>query len=202
MELKEMSVSSELFSPENCRSSQCTLTWHKDFIQVKLRQSSNLRSLVRKDGGNASKKHGFRCKNIIRWLNETNQVIMIWGVTDGLQVICSTRSIGIYCTYNWPHFSLYLIHVSRRFHVKFRWEWIKFNPFVSYHAYNVFCLNFRRNLWVLIERKILEAISRKNKGLTTPRTMTKARQKIAQPCTTAHNRASATLRRLTMPRTI
>ena len=35
---------------------------------------------------------------------------------------------------------------------------------MSYRAYNVFCLTFRRNLWVLIKRKILRATSRKNRG--------------------------------------
>ena len=48
-------------------------------------------------------------------------------------------------------------------------EWIKFTPFVSYCSYNVLCLTFRRNLQVLIERKIVKAISKNNRGLTTPR---------------------------------
>ena len=70
--------------------------------------------------------------------------------------------------WRWTHFSLYLINASRCFHVKFRWEWIEFTRFVSYCAYNVFYLTFRRNLYILIERKILEAISTKNSGLTMP----------------------------------
>ena len=35
---------------------------------------------------------------------------------------------------------------------------------MSYRVYNVFCLTFWRNLRVLIERKILRATSRKNRG--------------------------------------
>jgi len=82
-----------------------------------------------------------------------------------------------YCTYNWPHSSPYLIHTSWCFHVKFRWELIKFTSFVSYRAYNVFCLTFRRNLRVLIERKILKAILRKNGDLTMTRTAGKSKTK-------------------------
>ena len=47
---------------------------------------------------------------------------------------------------------------------------VKFTSFDSYIIYNVFCLTFRRNPQILIEIKILEAISRKNKGPTKPRT--------------------------------
>ena len=46
---------------------------------------------------------------------------------------------------------------------------VKFTSFDTYCLYNVLCLTFKRNPDILIERKILEAISRKNKGLTKPR---------------------------------
>ena len=42
---------------------------------------------------------------------------------------------------------------------------IKFTSFESYHAYNVFCLTFMRNIRVLIERKTSSVISRKDKCL-------------------------------------
>ena len=63
------------------------------------------------------------------------------------------------------------------FHVEFRGEWIKFTAVVSHLACNVFCLTFTRNLWVLIERKILEGIYGKNRGLITPRTTSKSKIK-------------------------
>ena len=65
-----------------------------------------------------------------------------------------------------PHFSPYLIHISWCFHVKFGWERLKFTSFESYRAYNIFYPTFRRNLWVFIERKTLELISKKNRGTT------------------------------------
>jgi len=68
------------------------------------------------------------------------------------------------CTYIWHHFSPYLIHFSTCFHVKFRWQRVKFTSFESYSVYNVLCLTFRRNGRVLIESKTLEVISRKNRG--------------------------------------
>jgi len=45
---------------------------------------------------------------------------------------------------------------------------VKFTSFDSYYVYNVLCLTFRRNPRILIKRKILEVISRKNRGPTKP----------------------------------
>ena len=45
---------------------------------------------------------------------------------------------------------------------------VKFTSFESFCAYNVFCLTFRRNPQILIERKTLEVISRKNRGSAKP----------------------------------
>ena len=66
---------------------------------------------------------------------------------------------------------------------------VKFTSFDSYCVYNMLCLIFRINPRVLIERKILEAISRKNRGLTKPRRTDenkpndrKAMHHAAQPC--------------------
>ena len=94
------------------------------------------------------------------------------------------------CTYICPHFSPYLIHVSRCFHVKFRWEMVKFTSFESCHAYNVFCLTFWRNIWILIERKTLGMISRKNRShnCATRVHYRAAGSKVVHGC--MHNRAS------------
>ena len=82
---------------------------------------------------------------------------------------------GICCTCNWQHFSPCMIHASQCFHIQFRWEWIKFTPFVSYRVYSVFCFTFRRNVQVLIERKTFGAISRKNRGPTKSRRTTRSK---------------------------
>jgi len=47
---------------------------------------------------------------------------------------------------------------------------VKFTSFESHCTYNVLCLTFRGNLWVLIERKTLGTISRKDRGTKKPRT--------------------------------
>ena len=54
---------------------------------------------------------------------------------------------------------------------------VKFTSFDSYYVYNVLCLTFKRNPQVLIERKILKAISRKNRGPTKPRTTNRNKAK-------------------------
>ena len=46
---------------------------------------------------------------------------------------------------------------------------VKLTSFDSYCVYNVLCLTFRRNPWVLTESKTLEAVLRKIKSLTKPR---------------------------------
>jgi len=95
------------------------------------------------------------------------------------------------CTYISPNFSLYLIHFSWCFHVKCRWERVKFTSFESYCAYNVLCLTFKRNLWVLIESNTSRAISRKEqKSDRSPGGETKENQKSAQLCTARHDRAA------------
>ena len=71
------------------------------------------------------------------------------------------------CTYPkcftsfWPHLSSYLVPWSHSFNAKLTF----FDP---YRAYNVFYLTFRSNSQVLIERKTLGTISRKNRCLTKP----------------------------------
>jgi len=76
-----------------------------------------------------------------------------------------------YCIYIWPHFSPYLTIFSRCFHDEFRWEMVKFNSFESYRAYNVFHHTFRRDSWVLIERKTLGVNWRKIGDLTKSRAL-------------------------------
>jgi len=41
---------------------------------------------------------------------------------------------------------------------------VKLTSFDSYCSYNVFCLTFRRNHWVLIEKKVLGLSLRKNRS--------------------------------------
>ena len=104
------------------------------------------------------------------------------------------------CTYIWPHFNPYVIHISRCFHVKSSWEWVKLTSFESYRAYNMFYLTFRKNFLVLIERKILWAILGKNRGPTKPgrtdgsktedRTIVHCCTHLCQVPGAAHGRAS------------
>jgi len=60
---------------------------------------------------------------------------------------------------------------------------VKFTSFESYSAYNIFCLTFKENSRVLIERKTLEAISRKTiRTIKSQRTESR-RLEEHQPCT-------------------
>ena len=86
-------------------------------------------------------------------------------------------------------FSPYLTCFSWCFNLIVDEKKVKFTSFDLYCVCNVLCLTFRRNPQVLIERKTLEAISRKNRGPTKPQRIDgdKAKDRtavhhVAQPC--------------------
>ena len=63
---------------------------------------------------------------------------------------------------------------------------VKFTSFDWYCVYNVLCLTFRRNPRVLIEKKILEVISRKNRD---PTKLRRTDGNKAKDCTAVHHAA-------------
>ena len=111
------------------------------------------------------------------------------------------------CTYICPNFSPYLARSLGVFMLIVDEKRVKLTSFESYCIYNVFCLTFRRNFQVLIERMTSGAISGKEQRSDNSPKNQRKQHKRSQgyaPCSTAvlQGQGPRTVRHLPLVRAI